>query len=72
MSLVSGVLPFSTSSTIVAAVSPSLRVSLKIVEYCTPSRISLSEGFSASWPVTIGLAMPAALVAFRMPREMPS
>ncbi len=67
--------PVSRSSTIVTASLPSRRVSLKIVEYWTPSRMSLSDAFSPSWPVMIGmasLATPAEVRAWMMPRDRPS
>jgi hypothetical protein len=38
-----------------------VRVSLKMVEVCSPARMDLTEGISASWPVTTGrgfLAVP--------------
>ena len=38
----------------------SSRVSLKTVEYCSSARIDLTDGTSASWPVTIGIGMSAA------------
>ncbi len=31
------------------------RVSLKMVEYCSPRNIALIDGTSASWPLTIGI-----------------
>ncbi len=34
------------------------RVSLKMVEYCSPARIDFMDGTSASCPVTTGIFMP--------------
>ncbi|MDT4847274.1 hypothetical protein FQZ97_813240 [compost metagenome] len=54
MSLISGCLPESVASTMLAATLASSRVSLNTVEYCSPFRIDLTEGISASWPLTTG------------------
>ncbi len=40
----------------VTACSASSRVSLKMVEYCSPAMIDCTEPTSASWPVMIGRA----------------
>ena len=37
----------------------SSRVSLNTVEYCSPAIIDLTEGTSASWPLTIGIGCSA-------------
>ncbi len=41
-----------------AATFASSRVSLKIVAYCSPERIALTESTSASWPEMIGHSSP--------------
>ena len=50
-------LPLSAASTMSAVTLARSRVSLKMVEYCSPRSIDLIDGTSASWPLTMGIAM---------------
>ncbi|MCY1379922.1 hypothetical protein D9M69_676880 [compost metagenome] len=52
----------------VIACSTSFRVSLLMVEYCSPARIDLTDSTSESCPVTTGSGLPAALTALRIAR----
>ncbi|MNP79610.1 hypothetical protein D3C76_1774970 [compost metagenome] len=45
----------------VMACSTSLRVSLLMVEYCSPAMMDFTDSTSESWPVTTGSGLPAAL-----------
>ena len=55
MSLTLTSAPDSRASTMSAVTRARSRVSLKIVEYCSPARMDLTEGTSASWPLTSGM-----------------
>ncbi len=52
----------------VIACSTSLRVSLLMVEYCSPAMMDLTDSTSESWPVTTGIGLPAALTEVRIAR----
>ena len=62
VSLASGSLPSANADAAATACSASRRVSLKMVELCTPSWISLTEAISASWPVMIGMGWAPSVV----------
>src|SRR6476646_751795 len=77
VSLISGALPACTASTRLAVTLASSRVSLNNVEYCSPRRIDLTDGISASWPLTIGqgccgVQYPTPFSDDRIPMDRPS
>ena len=63
VSFTCGSSPFSMALTMPTVTFASSRVSLKMVEYCSPAWIDLTDCSSASWPVTIGIFRVARAAA---------
>jgi hypothetical protein len=61
VSLTWGSLPSPRSLTIWMAAVTRLRVSLLMVEYCSPAMMDFTDSTSESWPVTTGTGLPEPL-----------
>src|SRR3954467_3120012 len=68
VSLTVGACPFCRAETMAMVSLTRLRVSLLMVEYCSPAMIDLTDSTSESWPVTTGTGLPAALTDVRTAR----